>query len=83
MVSSSLYPLFGSTIAYKNGFSFASRDTPSTLTKGAFMYWIEYNLHKDGSWVADGFATKDDAEKHIIDLKRNGYTPRRKYPKGV
>lgn len=47
------------------------------------MYWIEYNLHKDGSWVADGFATKDDAEKHIIDLKRNGYTPRRKYPKGV
>jgi hypothetical protein len=44
------------------------------------MYQIEYNLHKDGSWVSDGFDTEEDAEKHIIKLKKDGYNPRRKYP---
>ena len=23
---------------------------------------IEYNLHKDGSWVSDGFDTREEAE---------------------
>lgn len=54
-----------------------------SYTKKELTHWVEYNLHKDGSWVADGFNTKDEAEQHIVGLKKNGYCPRRKYPKGV
>lgn len=42
-------------------------------------YWVKYNLHKDGSPVEDGFYEVEDAEKHILKLKRQGYNPIRKY----
>lgn len=41
---------------------------------------VEYNLHKDKSFVADGFVTKEEAESHIDALKKQGYFPRRNYP---
>ncbi len=40
---------------------------------------IEYNLHKDGSWVSDGFNTREEAEIAFQRLKEDGYNPRRKY----
>lgn len=40
---------------------------------------IEYNLHKDGSWVSDGFDTREEAEEAFNRLKADGYNPRRKY----
>ncbi len=44
-----------------------------------FPFWVRYNLHKDGSPIADGFDKKDDAEEHIKDLTAKGYKPQRKY----
>jgi hypothetical protein len=38
--------------------------------------WIEYNLHKDNSWIAE--SCKDEAERQarVSELRRLGYNPR-------
>ena len=43
------------------------------------MYWVKYNLHKDGSTIEDGFYEVENTEKHTKKLKKDGYTPIRKY----
>ncbi len=42
-------------------------------------FWVEYNLHKDGSWCADGFHTEEEREEAIVKLKELGYHPRRQF----
>lgn len=42
-------------------------------------YRVEYNLHKDGTFVSDGFETLEEAEIGIRFLKDDGYNPKRKY----
>lgn len=41
------------------------------------MFWVEWNLHKDGSWIAQGFKTEQERENQIKELKSLGYNPRR------
>jgi hypothetical protein len=39
--------------------------------------WIEYNLHKDGSRIAEFFKTEAAREARIAELLKLGYRPRR------
>ena len=47
--------------------------------KKELTFWVRYNLQKDRSPIADGFDTKEEAEKHILKLLADGYKPQRKY----
>lgn len=42
-------------------------------------YQVDYNLHKDGSWIANIYKTLRGSEIGIIKLLEDGYKPRRKY----
>lgn len=38
-------------------------------------FYIKYNLFKDGSPVIDGFSSKEEREKAIIEKRKQGYNP--------
>ena len=40
-------------------------------------FWVEWNLHKDGSWISQGFSSESLRESKIEELKELGYHPRR------
>jgi hypothetical protein len=41
------------------------------------MFWINYNLLKDGSFISQGCKTEAERDKEIERLKSFGYKPRK------
>lgn len=41
-------------------------------------FWVEWNLKKDGSWIAQGFHSEEERDDEIKLLVDFGYNPRKK-----
>jgi hypothetical protein len=41
-------------------------------------YQVEYNLKKDGSWIAEPFERQEDADNRVLELAGFGYNPRKR-----